>query len=128
MLQNLSALRGALAITIFPDQGGHSSQFSFTEHEAIIRVMQLLSHTGSDPTIPMEEVNAIMVALGNGGILHSNVPSTSSGQTTFLTATLHAAGITADHAALLLSSGWPVPAQNFGGLLVHAPLPSLSGM
>jgi hypothetical protein len=66
-----------------------------------------------------------MVALGNGGILHDNILSSSSGQTTFLTATLHAAGITADNAALLVSTGGPVPAHIFGGKLVHASLSSL---
>jgi hypothetical protein len=96
------------------DLGGPSTGYSYTEHEAVVRVMQLLSYTGSDPAIPMAEVNAIMVALGNGGILHDNIPSSSSGQTTFLTATLHAAGITADNAALLLSSGGPVPAHTGG--------------
>jgi hypothetical protein len=110
------------------DSGGPSTGYCYTEHEAVVRVMQLLSYTGSDPAIPMAEVNAIMVALGNGGILHENIPSSSSGQTTFLTATLHAAGITADNAALLLSSGGPVPAHIFGGLFVHASLSSRSGM
>jgi hypothetical protein len=109
-------------------QGGPSTVFSYTENEAVIRGMQLLSYTGDDPAIPMAEVNAIMVALGNGGILHDNIPSSLSGQTTFLTATLHAAGITADNAALLVSTGGPVPAHIFGGLLVHASLSSLSGM
>jgi hypothetical protein len=90
--------------------------------------MQLLSYTGEDPAIPMAEVNAIMVALGNGGILHDNIPSSSSGQTTFPTTTLHAASITEDNAALLFSSGGHVPAHIFCGLLVHASLSSLSGM
>jgi hypothetical protein len=39
-----------------PAQGGPSTEFCFTENEAVIRVMQLLSYTGDDPAIPMAEV------------------------------------------------------------------------
>jgi hypothetical protein len=89
-----------------------STPFALTENEAVMRVMQLLSHTGNDPAIPTDEVNAVMVALVIGGILQDHISFSPSGQTTFLTETLHAAGITASIAAHLLSSGDSVPCLN----------------
>jgi len=76
--------------------------FKFTEQEAVMRVVQLLGHKGEK--ILIEEVIALLVALGNGPILHQDVPSTSSGHTSFLTTMLQAAGITASNGLLLRGS------------------------